>query len=122
MAERRSLRFTLENEGKPKQAFRMATRATTVEQKPRQQTRGSSLTASPREYVIQREFSFDEETQTETLTETVTVRETYKQEWTAYNKAQTNEKDRFLSLLAECAKALKKYRRATGGHGCPSLI
>lgn len=33
------------------------------------------------EYVIQREFTFDEQTQTETCTETVTVRKTYKQEW-----------------------------------------
>ena len=37
------------------------------------------------EYVIQREFTFDEETQTETVTETVTVKQTYKQEWRVYN-------------------------------------
>src|SRR5687768_5996932 len=52
------------------------------------------------QFVIQREFTFDEETQTETVTETVTVKESYKQEWSAYNRAQVNEKDRFLSLLA----------------------
>ena len=33
------------------------------------------------EFVIQREFTFDQETQTETMTETVTVRKTYRQEW-----------------------------------------
>jgi len=60
------------------------------------------------EYVIQREFTFDEETQTETVTETVTVKQTYKQEWTAYNRAQTNEKDRFLALLAELCKGIEE--------------
>jgi transposase len=60
------------------------------------------------EFVIQREFTFDEETQTETVTEIVTVKETYKQEWTAYNRAQTNEKDRFLSLLAELCKGIEE--------------
>src|SRR5436305_14662670 len=35
------------------------------------------------EIVIQREFTFDEDTQNETVTETVTVKQTYKQEWTA---------------------------------------
>src|SRR3977135_2537432 len=33
------------------------------------------------EIVTQREFTFDEETQTQTLTETVTVKQSYKQEW-----------------------------------------
>lgn len=60
------------------------------------------------EYVIQREFTFDEETGTETVTETVTVKQTYKQEWTAYNQAQTHEKDRFLSLLSELCKGIEE--------------
>jgi hypothetical protein len=51
------------------------------------------------EFTIQREYTNDG--QTETLTETMTVRKTYKQEWSAYNAAQTNEKDRFQSLLRE---------------------
>ena len=59
------------------------------------------------EFVIQREFSFNHETQTETVTETVTVKQTYKQEWTAYNQAQTNEKDRFLMLLGELCKGIE---------------
>jgi hypothetical protein len=66
------------------------------------------------EYVIQREFTFDEETQTETVTETVTVKQTYKQEWTAYNKAQTNEKDRFLSLLADLSKGMEEPIQENG--------
>src|SRR6267143_5242240 len=49
------------------------------------------------EYTIQREYTDDGQTQT--FTETVTVKKTYKQEWTAYNAAQTHEKDRFQSLL-----------------------
>jgi transposase len=60
------------------------------------------------EFVIQREFTFNEETQTSTLTETVTVKQSYKQEWTAYNKAQTHEKDRFLALLAELCKGIEE--------------
>ena len=66
------------------------------------------------EYVIQREFSFNEETQTETVTETVTVKHTYKQEWSAYNAAQTNEKDRFLTLLAELCKGIDEAPQTNG--------
>lgn len=53
------------------------------------------------EFVIQREFNFDQETNTETVTETVTVKKTYRQEWSAYNEAQTKEKEQFQSLLRE---------------------
>src|SRR6266446_8875752 len=42
------------------------------------------------EYTIKREYSTDG--QTETYTETVTVKKTYKQEWPAYNAAQSHEK------------------------------
>ena len=66
------------------------------------------------EIVTQREFTFDEETQTQTLTETVTVKQTYKQEWTAYNRAQTNEKDRFLELLAELCKGIEEPIQENG--------
>lgn len=65
-------------------------------------------------FVIQREFTFNEETQTETVTETVTVKQTYKQEWTAYNRAQTNEKDRFLSLLNELCKGIEEPIQTNG--------
>src|SRR5438105_9610419 len=66
------------------------------------------------EIVTQREFTFDEETQTQTLTETVTVKQTYKQEWTAYNQAQTHEKDRFLSLLSELCKGIEEPIQSFG--------
>ena len=49
------------------------------------------------EIVIEREYTDDGESQT--FTETVTVKKTYKQEWSAYNKAQVNEKADFLALL-----------------------
>ncbi len=60
------------------------------------------------QFVIQREFTFDEETQTETVTETVTVKQSYTQQWSSYNKAQINEKDRFLALLAELCKGVEE--------------
>src|SRR2546423_2065366 len=65
-------------------------------------------------FVIQREFSFNEETQTETVTETVTVKQTYAQQWTAYNRAQVNEKDRFLELLAELCKGIEEMPQTNG--------
>src|SRR5438046_2224722 len=56
------------------------------------------------EIVTRREYSDDGDTQT--FTETVTVKKTYKQEWSAYNAAQTNEKDQFQSLLHELCKGI----------------
>src|SRR5258708_15782285 len=64
------------------------------------------------EIVIKREYTDDGETQT--LTETVTVKKTYKQEWTAYNRAQTHEKERFLSLLAELCKGIEEAPQTFG--------
>src|SRR5437660_1027601 len=58
------------------------------------------------EFTIQREYTDDGETQT--FTETVTVKKTYKQEWSAYNRAQTHEKERFLSLLNELCKGIEE--------------
>jgi hypothetical protein len=52
-------------------------------------------------YVKIRELNQDGST---TVTETLTVtstRQTYPQSWTAYNQAQTNEKEKFLMLLAD---------------------
>jgi len=71
------------------------------------------------EYVIQREFTFDEQTQTETLTETVTVKQTYKQEWSAYNKAQINEKEKFVQLLAELCKGIEEPEQKMGRKRLP---
>jgi len=64
------------------------------------------------EFTIQREFVDDGEKQT--LTETVTVRKTYSQEWTAYNAAQTNEKDQFQSLLRELCKGIGEPSQKIG--------
>ena len=55
------------------------------------------------QFVIERESNPDgSETVTETLTvsrQTTTPRKTYKQNWPAYNRAQTTEKERFQALL-----------------------
>lgn len=64
------------------------------------------------EIVIQREYTDDGETQT--FTETVTVKQTYKQEWTAYNAAQVNEKDQFQSLLRELCKGVGEPSQTNG--------
>ena len=64
------------------------------------------------EIVIRREYTDDGETQT--LTETVTVKKTYKQEWTAYNAAQVNEKDQFQSLLRELCKGVGEPSQTSG--------
>lgn len=65
-------------------------------------------------FVIQREFTFNEQTNTETVTETVTVKQTYKQEWTAYNQAQTCEKEKFVELLADLCKGVEEPPQRTG--------
>src|SRR5258708_40267937 len=57
------------------------------------------------EIVTQREYTDDGETQT--YTETVTVKKTYKQEGSANNKPQTDEKDPLLPLLAELVKGIE---------------
>jgi transposase len=64
------------------------------------------------EIVISREYTDDGETQT--VTETVTVRKTYKQEWSAYNRAQCHEKERFLSLLDELCKGVEEPIQSFG--------
>jgi transposase len=64
------------------------------------------------EFTIQREYTSDGETQT--LTETVTVRKTYKQEWSAYNEAQTKEKDQFQSLLRELCSGVGEPSQQKG--------
>jgi len=50
-----------------------------------------------------------------TTTETVKItRKTYKQQWRAYNAAQTHEKERFLSLLSELCKGIEEPIQVTG--------
>jgi len=63
--------------------------------------------------VIQREFTFNEETQTETVTETVTVKQTYRQEWASYNKPR-RMRGSFLSLLAELCKGIEEPIQSNG--------
>src|SRR5437899_2757186 len=64
--------------------------------------------------VIQREFEFDGETVRETVTVTKTVKRTYPQNWPAYNKAQTNEKDRFMVLLRDLCEGLPEPEQKRG--------
>lgn len=63
------------------------------------------------EYVIQREFVFAKDDQSETVTETITVtqsvkRATYQQNWHAYNKAQVHEKHTFQVLLRDLCNGI----------------
>jgi hypothetical protein len=69
--------------------------------------------------VIQREFTFNEQTQTQTITETVTVKQTYGQEWSAYNQAQTQEKEKFQELLAELCKSIQEPEQGMGRKRLP---
>jgi transposase len=64
------------------------------------------------EIVTKREYIDHGEAQT--YTEIVTVKKTYRQEWTAYNRAQTNEKDHFLSLLGELCKGIEEAPQTFG--------
>jgi len=60
------------------------------------------------QFVIQRQL-FDDGTEqiTRTMTVTETVRKpSYKQNWPAYNRAQTHEKDKFQVLLSDLCKGL----------------
>lgn len=64
------------------------------------------------EFTIRRECTNDCETQT--VTETVTVKKTYSQEWPAYNKAQTEEKDHFQSLVHELCQGVGEPSQKMG--------
>lgn len=71
------------------------------------------------EYVLRREQNADGST---TVTETVTVqqiRQTYPQNWSAYNRAQTTEKEQFLKLLDDLCSGLPEPPR--GKNGRPRL-
>jgi len=68
------------------------------------------------EFAMKREQHDDGST---TVTKTVTVTETiqkptYPQEWPAYNAAQTNEKDKFLSLLHDLCSGIPEPPPAIG--------
>lgn len=68
------------------------------------------------EYVISRERNHDGSvTVTERMTVQKTVQRTYPQNWTAYNTAQTHEKERFLDLLRDlCAGVTEPDRPKSG--------
>ena len=72
-------------------------------------------------YVMKREQHADgSETVTKTLTVTAsTERTTYPQNWPAYNAAQTNEKSKFQSLLADLCSGIPEPQ--TRKMGRPSL-
>ncbi|WP_435011231.1 transposase [Tundrisphaera lichenicola] len=59
-------------------------------------------------------------TKTERVTVTATKRTTYKQDWPAYNAAQTGEKDRFQELLAELCRGVTEPPAPPKG-GRPSV-
>jgi transposase/predicted nucleic acid-binding Zn finger protein len=69
------------------------------------------------EIVIKREQTTEEMSDgTTVVTETVTAtkRVTYRQEWTAYNQAQTNEKHLFESLLSELCSGIGEPEQTMG--------
>jgi transposase len=53
-------------------------------------------------------------TVTKTVMFTATEKTTYPQKWTAYNEAQTNEQDKFLSLLADLCAGLPESPSKNG--------
>jgi predicted nucleic acid-binding Zn finger protein len=68
------------------------------------------------EYVAFRERNRDGSvTVTERMTVQQTIKRTYPQNWTAYNAAQTHEKERFLDLLRDlCGGASEPERQKNG--------
>jgi len=61
------------------------------------------------------EFTLQRETKSDgTVTETRTVKVTYSQDWSAYNAAQTEEKARFMQLLADLCKGIPQPQQANG--------
>jgi transposase len=71
-------------------------------------------------YVVKREQGADGST---TVTESLTVtstKQTYPQDWPAYNAAQTNEKDRFQVLLSDLCRGIPEpQERKTGRPSLP---
>ena len=65
------------------------------------------------EYVLRRKKNADGST---TVTETLTAqRQTYSQNWPAYNKAQTTEKEQFMKLLDDLCSGLPELPRSKNG-------
>lgn len=72
------------------------------------------------EFVQKRERNLDG---SETVMDAVkiTERKTYPQKWSAYNAAQTNEKDKFQSLLCDLCKGISEPQQAKTGRPRLSL-
>jgi transposase len=66
------------------------------------------------EYTMQREL-FSDGTVVETKTVTFTEKKVYRQNWPAYNAAQSVEKDRFQELLFELCRGLQEPERKVRG-------
>jgi hypothetical protein len=66
------------------------------------------------EIVLQRKVTVSNDGQTQTVTETVTVKQTYTQDWPAYNKAQTNEKAHFIEFLHQLCAGIEEPIQTTG--------
>jgi transposase len=71
-------------------------------------------------FVMRREQNADGSvTVTKSVTVTATERTTYPQNWSAYNEAQTNEQDKFQSLLADLCSGLVTIAPKTGRRPLP---
>ena len=67
------------------------------------------------QYVYQREL-FDDGSVAETETLTIsTKRKTYPQNWSSYNRAQVNEKEKFQALLKDLCENINEPQRAKTG-------
>lgn len=66
------------------------------------------------EIVEQREYSNERETLAATDTEPTTPKKTYTQDWSNYNKAQTNEKAHFLAFLHELCSGIEEPIQTNG--------
>jgi hypothetical protein len=67
-------------------------------------------------------FGVDEPQPQQPVIDPATIsRPTYKQEWSAYNAAQTNEKDHFSLSCLSCAWASANRHRQRAAPGCRSM-
>lgn len=70
-------------------------------------------------FIVRKQNPDGSTTVTETVTVTETKRRTYKQNWPAYNEAQTNEQDRFQELLRDLCAGIQEP--AAQRRGRPSI-
>ena len=76
------------------------------------------LRQQPCKHIMAVEFTVKREVTPEGETVTESVKVTYTQDWTAYNKAQCEEKDRFLPMLADLCGTVPQPEQ---GRGRPRL-